>query len=698
MKNLRLFVWWVLLHSTYPTFSQITALSAVDSQALAALPNDTVRVDALIDWAYDPQKRDRETLYAQLALAKASQIGYAEGRGYSYVKLGHIEADAGRYQEANGLYRKALLIRDSLHLARDVASCYNNLGLLQKKQSRYDSAAILFEQGLIVIKGGKTLQIAGTLHSNLGTALRYQGKYEQAIFHFKQAMSIGRQLNKPFDVASARLNLSALLQDNFDSYAEAKDSLELCLAEFANNPEFKAKCHIILGNNAYFTGNYEKALDQLEQARNLADYLSSDERAILTKNRGRIYLQQQYYDKAMEDFRTSLDTFKILGNNRETSATLFEIGNVHYEQNKIIQAVEFYQNALTYEPGDPVLKSQILFFLPDALDQLGRIGEANVYRNEYKRFMGNLDSAQTHEAWKNLMFYRMARESVAKCLLLEEMKSSQLRNFIFLGVLGLLLILTGVAFYFQRQKRFLAEQNAKIAHQQQQIAIQKNLDLLKNKELENNYARLAGQDEMQRKIGQELHDGVGAMLASVKLNLSPVDEVLDQLSENNRRQYATANRLLDEASEELRRISHELSSAVLQKFGLKAQLEALADIIPGSGKLQVELATHGLKDRLDYKTELHIYRMVQELVHNVVKHAQAQNITIQVNRFEHTINVIVEDDGRGFNLEKIRESPGIGMQNLSARVHELNGEMQLDSRPGRGTMVSIDIPLRMGHG
>ncbi len=142
---------------------------------------------------------------------------------------------------------------------------------------------------------------------------------------------------------------------------------------------------------------------------------------------------------------------------------------------------------------------------------------------------------------------------------------------------------------------------------------------------------------------------------------------------------------MDKANEEVRRISHQLSSAILQKFGLKAQLEALADVIPDSGKLQVELVTHGLKERLGYQTELQIYRMVQELVHNVIKHAKAKNISIQVNRFENNINLIVEDDGCGFEVEKLSASSGIGMQNLAARMHDLNGKMQIDSRPGRGT-------------
>ena len=217
--------------------------------------------------------------------------------------------------------------------------------------------------------------------------------------------------------------------------------------------------------------------------------------------------------------------------------------------------------------------------------------------------------------------------------------------------------------------------------------------MLKNKELDAHYARLEGQDTLQKQIGRELHDGLGTLLSTVKLNLAPVDEVLDKLTDKHRRQYATANRLLDEACVDLRRIAHELGSAVLLKFGLKAQLEALKDVIEGSGKLKVELPFYGLEERLDAKMEVNIYRIVQELVNNVIKHAQASKIIIQVNQFENMINVMVEDDGRGFDVVKARQKPGAGMINLEARVHSIKGKMFIDTRTGRGTTVSIDIPV-----
>ena len=692
-----------------PVSAQYEVLSVEHQKVLKGLANERAYIDVIVNWAYEPANKAMEQLYAEVALAQAGRIAYPAGRADALVKLGHIAADAGQYAKAADLYRKALHLRDSLRLQPGVASCYNNLGLLQKKQGHYDEAVTLFEQGLKQLNPDEGLGIQVALHNNLGAALWYNGQCEQGYGHFEAAMRLGQRLNDPFGVASARFNMGALLQDCQGLYGQAMDSLRLCLQDFTQlqNPEFVAKCYLLMGNNAYFTGEIEKAFERYKLAETLGSHLGKAERAILRKNRGRLYLDRQRHDEAWRDFTTALDSFIALGDTREMAATRFELGNYHYEKSEFAAAVTYYKLALDSNLADPMLKSNVLFFLPDALDQLGRTEEANAYRIDYKKFMEQMDSTQTRAAWRRLMLHSVSRQAIVTRLERGERRAEKNRLYGMLGVLGAFLAVAIAGFYINRQKRRLAERNAEIARQREalalqqselarqneQLVIQENLELLQNRELETQYARLEGQDNMQKEIGRELHDGVGAMLASVKLNLAPVDEVLDVLPVEKCAQYAIANRLLDEACEELRRIAHELGSALLTKFGLKAQLEALAAIIPGTGKLRVELATHGLQERLDYNMELNLYRIVQELVHNVVKHAYAAKMTIQVNRFDNMINVLVEDNGRGFDPEKVRQKPGLGMANLTSRVHNLHGKMFIDARPGRGTTVSIDIPV-----
>nr|HPH18833.1 ATP-binding protein [Haliscomenobacter sp.] len=185
---------------------------------------------------------------------------------------------------------------------------------------------------------------------------------------------------------------------------------------------------------------------------------------------------------------------------------------------------------------------------------------------------------------------------------------------------------------------------------------------------------------------------VGSMLATVKMNLLTVEEVLDRLPTERIVTYNQANRLLDEACDKVRKLSHEFGEALLKQFGLKAQLEALLEAI-GTSKIAVELVTHGLNQRQDFQLELNLYRIIQELVHNVIKHAQATQISIQVSYFPENVNVVIDDNGRGFDVQSIQDSPGLGMLSIQSRVNEHAGHIHFDSRPGRGTTVMIDIPL-----
>lgn len=706
MKN-AIFILFLL---PVPLSAQYEALSAKHQAALKGLANERTRIDAIVNWAYEPANKAVERRYAEVALAQAGRIAYPAGRADALVKLGHIAADAGQYTEAETLYFKALHLRDSLHLQAGVASCYNNLGLLQKNQGHNLEAVALFERGLKQLNPDEGLGIQVALHNNLGAALWYRGECEQGYGHFEAAMRLGRHLKDTFGVASARFNMGALLQECQGLYGQAMDSLRRCLQDFTQlqNQEFIAKCYLLMGNNAYFTGEFPKALLWYQQAETLGNHLAKAERAILIKNRGRLYLDQQRYGEALRYFTTALDTFIALGNTREIATTRYELGNYHYEKSEFEAAVQSYKLALDSNQIDPQLKSQLLFFLPDALDQLGRTDEANAYRNDYKRFMEQMDSTQTRAAWRRLMLNGVSRQAILTRIERGERQAERSRLYGLLGIFGVSLVVATGGFFLNRQKRRLAERNAEIARQREalalqaselarqneQLVIQEKLELLQNRELETQYARLEGQDNMQKEIGRELHDGVGATLSTVKLNLPIVEEVLDCIPPGKRAQYVQANQLLDQACEELRRVSHVLSSAVLDNFGLKTQLEIFAKAVSGSGKLQVELATHGLKGRFsDHKTAHSIYRMVQELVRNVIKHAKAKSVTIEVNHFEDSVNIIVEDDGQGFDAEAVQDKPGLGLSSLAARVQELNGEFQIDSRPGRGTTVSIDIPI-----
>ena len=675
------------------------------------------RVDELNDQAFDTSG-EQSKAYALEAYELAKKAGYQKGLIDSYMRLGDA---ATSYEEAANYYQMALTERRKVGYLPDVASCYNQLGRLQKNQSHYESAANLYLEGIKIMEGSGILhENLSALYNNLGFVYGKLGKYQDAqLYLTKNIQMLQRWMaESPGDsvlqiikreYALGLLNMGEFLQNRLNRYEEAEDTLEASLSLFQEmgKQSHVRKCLILLGNNSYYLGDLGKAQNYFEEGIELDSVTPSKDLFILFRNRGRIFLEKGQYSGAMSDLQKALSGFSEIQNEEETAATQFEMGNFFFEQTKLDSAVHYYKNALDHPIEDPLLRARLLFFLSDALFQSGEKEEAAGITGEYISALDSLNAEQTRGAFNQLISYQIDKNRLSRTLADRDKQKAQferqnIRNYFILAVSlsALLLLLAVQAIRLNRQKRRSAENEAQIARQQEelarqneQLAIQEKLDLLKDKELETNFARLAGQEEMQKKIGDELHDGVGAMLTSVKLNLAPVDEVLDQLPQKNQDLFKLANKTLDEACQEVRRISHELSSAVLNRFGLKAQLEALADAISASGKIQVELSTHGLKERLDSKTEHNIYRMVQELVNNVIKHAQAKNITIQVNRFEHSINIMVEDDGRGFDAEKVRQAPGIGMQNIASRLHGLDGKIEIDSSPGRGTTVSIDIPV-----
>lgn len=202
-----------------------------------------------------------------------------------------------------------------------------------------------------------------------------------------------------------------------------------------------------------------------------------------------------------------------------------------------------------------------------------------------------------------------------------------------------------------------------------------------------------GQESERHRIARDLHDRLGATLSIVKMHFKSVEESIEVLKEKNVKQYKEANDLLDEACDQVRQIAHDMASGVLIKFGLVAALEALKETVETAGQLKMNLIDIGLEERLSYEYEINIYRILQELLTNTLKHAQATEMNLQLFRKDNSLSIVVEDDGAGFDPEKSVEFKGMGLKNIESRVYKFDGEISIDSGKGAGTTVTIDLPL-----
>lgn len=217
--------------------------------------------------------------------------------------------------------------------------------------------------------------------------------------------------------------------------------------------------------------------------------------------------------------------------------------------------------------------------------------------------------------------------------------------------------------------------------------------LLKEHELKSMSAIIEGQDNERRRIAADLHDRLGSMLATVKLYFTSFDDQIEKLRLQNKQQYSKASQLLDEACDEVRKISHDLASVELTSFGIKASLERLSESIAQAGGPKIAIHSFGLETRLDVVIEIGVYRVLQELVNNILKHSGAKAASIQLNNYANSLNIVVEDDGKGFEI--LSSGKGIGLKNVKERIDKLNGKVVIDSRKGHGTTIIIDIPIKV---
>ncbi len=215
--------------------------------------------------------------------------------------------------------------------------------------------------------------------------------------------------------------------------------------------------------------------------------------------------------------------------------------------------------------------------------------------------------------------------------------------------------------------------------------------LVKSQRDDHLHALVQAQDDERKRIASDLHDSLGSLLSTVRVRFNQLQEELAADLPEKKGQVETTLNLLDEAVDELRRIAHNMLPVTLHKFGLEAALKTFIENIQLPHSLEVSVQILGLRTRLPEQTEVSLYRICQELVQNVLKHAKASQMRLQLIDHGDALNLIVEDDGVGMDTSAIVY--GFGFHTIETKVDLLNGTFSIESRPGAGTMVLINIPV-----
>lgn len=210
-------------------------------------------------------------------------------------------------------------------------------------------------------------------------------------------------------------------------------------------------------------------------------------------------------------------------------------------------------------------------------------------------------------------------------------------------------------------------------------------------------ARVNAQEEERRRIAREIHDSLGQLLTAIKFNVEIFEDVVNLQGSDERQRIEDIKSLLDNAMSEAREISYNLMPSVLVDFGLAPALQLLCEQFSKRNNLRILFHSNGVDKRLDPTVEIGLYRIIQEALNNVAKHAEAQEVNVQLIGDSKTIRLTIDDNGKGFYVPRFdvgkQERHGMGLVSMRERVASFNGVFTLDSKAGQGTEIIVEIPV-----
>jgi signal transduction histidine kinase len=470
--------------------------------------------------------------------------------------------------------------------------------------------------------------------SNIGSLYYTAGNQEKAKEYSLKALTVQRKTNDKRATAVSLVNLSVFALNKGD-YGEAiqygDEAIELALGTDNN---LYAAALLRVGYCYYMSENKEKALEYTGKALNI--YRKNNN----VKGMMEAYRQQGEYLNEMKRYSDAL-----------------KIGK---EALLVADTTNRLDMRLLY---DMLKQSAIRLNLPD---------EALFYSQQQIR----MKEEDLNQEWAGKIADADAKYNAEKKELQIAALTAEKKNRTKLMLLLLTIILAGgMTSWFiyrnQKQGQLLAAQRIKELEQEKQITATQSL--------------LEGESTERARLSRDLHDGLGGMLSSAKLKIATMKGNLT-IPEENVASLNSAIELLDTSIRELRRVAHNLMPESLMKYGLNA---ALADFCRSTGKAGYHF--FGNERRPDEKTEIAVYRIVNELVNNALRHSGAENINVQLILDDARVHVIVEDDGKGFNAIAAEAGGGAGLRNIRSRVDSLGGKLEIITAPGKGTEVNVEF-------
>lgn len=644
IKNLvRVLLLLMFLSKTIPDFAQNSKMLIADFEKLRNKTEDLLKLYP-----------DSALIFANRLMAMSTTAHSEVLRAGALSTLSNIKIAKSLPDEALVLNEQSYDINKRLKNKKEIANNLSQFGTIYQNKGDYVNATKYFIQSLDVAKELKAYSIIKYNYRCLSKINFLQNKAESALEYARKSIELDKVSPNPREKALGLVSIADYysMKNNIDSaekyYAQSYDLLQ------KNNIHYSMAWVLSLWAIIYAEKNMIKTGEMMLKAQVIFDTIAP-ESVFSANNIGNI--GEVYFTIAKND---SLST-KINGNGMPGTKA------------KLLSEAELYFNrCLLYSAKSKNVYTSLYF--------TGNLADLQAYNGDYKNAYNSL---QAKFKYNDSLFSQKNKNAIAKLESEKELQQlttankqkSTLNKILFGSAAALILI------------GFLGYRNFRAKQKLQQTLI---TQLEKDKQLLAIDAMLKGQEEERSRLAKDLHDGLGGMLSGVKLSFVNMKENLIMDAESVTA-FEKSILQLDNTIAELRKVAHNLMPEALVKFGLKNALLDFCNSMQLSGKTKIIFEQLGTERLLSNTADLYIYRIVQELINNAIKHADADQILVQLTKTNNKVLLTVEDDGKGFNTELIHAAKGIGLKNMQQRVDYLKGKIDIASQAGEGTSVNIEL-------
>lgn len=569
----------------------------------------------------------------------------------AYYHIGNLTRKSSQNLPVLDYYRRSIRLFSALKDTIGLLANYNSLGIYFQEKSDFDSAAIYLHRSIDLCERIGRQKSLGKIFGNLGKVYGLLGDSGNARKYLMMGLDYDRKYADLSNMASNYTKLGNL-EFQLQDYYQAMYYYILADSMFRKTNDVRGihDIHQNFGSVYQKQGNYGDAIKHFNQAltyyreQNIAEGMIASwlGKALVYSGQDRYELALIHYDSCLKMAASTGDLFRRRDILQSISTTHYTSGN--------------YQKAYVY-----------LALFHDLNDSIFNLEKSEIINDLMLKYEKGKDQTR---------ILTLENENLSKDLSIRH-RTNQRNIYLFTGSGIIALFLLLLIFL-----RYQAKKNSIIARQRI-IQLEEEKKLLAARFL------IEGEENERKRIAAELHDGLGVLLSVTRMQFSAIKDP----GPDNKSLIEKATEFLEQATGDVRRISHNMMPGLLTKLGLYDALEDLLEKISETENIEVLWKIKGTEKRLPENKEIMIYRIIQEMINNTLKHAEADKIWLFVEALPGHLEIRYADNGKGFEADEQTIKKSIGLQSIWSRIRFLDGTISLETSHGNGSRYTLKIPV-----